>query len=146
MRRLLPILLCALAATVLASPPALAKDTPLRVLLDGRPLDATSTSGLLHKGTAFINVVRGTKSFNGLLTFGKGDRSVTVSIGAQRARFVIGKREATLGNDSITLPVAPFVLNGDVYVPLATFAKLAGVTLQVDTQHAVARLGSPGTK
>lgn len=118
----------------------------MSVLLDGRPLDAKTPSGLLHQGTAFINVVRGTKSFNGLLTFGKGDRSVTVTIGARRARFIIGKREATVGSESTVLPAAPFSLNGDIYVPLAAFATLAGVTMNVDTKHAVARLISAGSK
>jgi copper amine oxidase-like protein len=146
MRRFLPALLCALSVAALAAAPALAKDTPMNVLLDGRPLDATTPSGLLHKGTAFINVVRGTKSFSGLLTFGKGDKSVTVTIGARRARFIIGKREATVGGESTALAAAPFSLNGDIYVPLAAFATLAGVTLQVDTKHSVARLVSPGTK
>jgi hypothetical protein len=134
-----------LAASVsLAGAPAWAKDLPLRVLLDGRPLDKTGPSGLIHRDTAFINVVRGTKTFSGLLVFGKNDHSVTVTIRHQTARFVMGTREGMMGGEPARFPGAPFILNGDVYVPLASFARLAGVGLSVDAKHGVARLNSPG--
>lgn len=146
MKVLVPALLCALVLGAAVTAPALAKDVPMRVLLDGRPLDASTPSGLLHRGVAFINVVRATKTFNGLLTFGKDDKSVTVTIGAKRARFVIGQLHATVGDESTDLVAPPFTLNGDTYVPLASFAMLAGVKLQVDTKKAVARLTSAGSK
>jgi hypothetical protein len=144
MRRFIPALLCLLAVTPwLAAAPALAKDVPLQILLDGRPLDATAASGIVHRSKAFINVVRGTKAFSGLLTFGKDDRSVSVTVRNQTARFVVGSTEGEFGGKPTTFPAAPFTLNGDTYVPLATFAQLAGVSLSVDTKHAVARLTSP---
>jgi hypothetical protein len=144
MRRFAPALVCLLAmAPPLMAAPALAKDTPLQILLDGRPLDAAATSGLVHRGKAFINVVRGTKAFNGLLTFGEGARSVSVTVRSQNARFVVGSTDGTLSGKATTFPAAPFTLNGDIYVPLTTFAQLAGVGVSVDTKHAVARLTSP---
>jgi hypothetical protein len=122
---------------------ALAKDVALTVTLDGRPLDARVPTGLLHRGSSFIDVVRATKTFSGLLIFGKNDRSVNVTIREHGAHFVVGSRDGSIDGEPTTFGAAPFRLYGDVYVPLAPFAKIAGVTLKVDAKRRVAILTTP---
>ncbi|MEO6989973.1 MAG: hypothetical protein ABI346_01870 [Candidatus Baltobacteraceae bacterium] len=131
-----------LAACALLATPSmvLAKDVPLRIYLDGRPLDRKTSSGLVHRGVSFINVVRATKAFSGLLIFGKNDRSVQVTIRQHRAAFVIGQRGGMLLERPTIFPAPPFELYGDIYVPLTAIAILADVRVSVDVERGVARL------
>jgi hypothetical protein len=143
MRRVcVALVLACLVALALAPRISAAKDVLLSVELDGRPLDKGGPSGLVHGGKVFVNVVRITKGFSGLLTFGKNDSSVQVTIRRKTVQFFVGKRAGTLNGEPATFPAAPFILNGDTYVPLRTMASLAQATLSVDMKHAVARLTS----
>jgi hypothetical protein len=140
MRRVLAAVGFALSLAAVWGGPAAAKDTQLTVLLDGRPLDAKSPTAIVHDGRSFIDIVRGTKAFSGLLTFAAKDRAATVSIRSHAGRFAIGSRSGTLDGQPVTWEAAPFSLNGDFFVPLSGFARVAGVGLKVDTQHHVAHL------
>jgi len=131
-----------LVGFVVAPTSVVARDRLLSVELDGRPLDANSPSGLLHQGKAFANVVRIVKSFSGLLTFGKNDSLVRVTIGAHTADFTVGSRRGAVDGQATTFSATPFVLNGDTYVPLDVVARLAGATLSVNTRRHVAQLVS----
>lgn len=141
MRRIaFALVLACLFAPTLAPGIAVAKDVQLRVELDDRPLDAGTPSALLHRGTAFVNVVRITRGFNGLLTFGKNDRSVRVLIRRKTVLFYVGKRTGILNGQPAKFPAPTFILYGDTFVPLQTIASVAGATVIVDTKHRVARL------
>lgn len=135
-------LLLAICALLAAPSIALAKDVPLRILLDGRPLDSHSPSGLVHRGVSFINVVRATKAFNGLLIFGKNGRSLRITIRQHNARFTLGQRDGMLLDLQTTFPAPPFELYGDIYVPLTAIAILADVRVSVDVDRGIARLTS----
>jgi hypothetical protein len=136
------VALCALLLITLGLAPhvALAKDEVLRITLDGRPLDARSPSGMVHHGVAFINVVRATRAFDGLLVFAKDSRSVRVTIRQHHAEFVIGQLDGMLLDRPTTFSAAPFSLYGDIYVPLTAIAVLADARLSVDVRRHTARL------
>lgn len=134
---------CAFALLALVPSFAGAKDKVLVVMVDGRAVDAKVPSGLLHHNVAFIDVVRGVKTFSGLLIFGKNDHSVNVTIRSHAGHFVVGSKQGTIDGNPVTFGAAPFNLYGNVYVPLAAFAKVAGVNVAVDTRHGVARLSTP---
>jgi hypothetical protein len=140
MRRVLAAVGFALCLAAVWGGPAAAKDTKLTILLDGRPLDAKSPTGVVHDGRSFIDIVRGTKAFSGLLTFTAKDRAATVSVRSHAGRFAIGSRSGSLDGQPVTWEAASFSLNGDFFVPLSGFARVAGVGLKVDTQHHVAHL------
>src|SRR5580700_3038369 len=111
MRRGLAAVACALTMGLAVAQPTFAKDKLLTVLVDGRPMDSKAPSGLLHRGTAFVDLVRAVKAFDGLLIFSKGDKSINVTIRSQSARFVVGSRHANVAGRTVTLPIAPFTLN-----------------------------------
>ena len=114
---------------------ALAKDEVLRITLDGRPLDARSASGMVHHGVAFINVVRATRAFDGLLVFAKDAAAGARHDSGQQhhARIpVIGQLDGMLLDRPTTFSAAPFTLYGDIYVPLTAIAVLADARLSVD--------------
>jgi hypothetical protein len=144
MKRFLAVFACALSLGGLLSVTGSvsAKDAVLRVVLDDRPLDAKVPTGLIHDNTAFIDVVRATKAFDGLLTFGKNDHSVNVTIRSRTAQFVVGSRHGSVAGVSTVFTGAPFNLYGEVYVPLTAIAKLANAGLTVDLKRGVARLTS----
>jgi hypothetical protein len=123
--------------------PSLAADVPYTILLDGRPLTPRSsgTGALARNGVVFVDVVVATKTFSGLLTFADAGNTVRLSIQHQTAVFRVGKRAQFDGKVRV-LPGAPFKVNGDIYVPLVTVARLGGATLAFDPKRIrVARLG-----
>jgi hypothetical protein len=129
--------LAALAAGIVLLAPPLASratDTRYGVLIAGRPLDIRGHSALVHRGVTYINVVRAVKAFNGLLTFTRPG-VVQVGIGKRTMVFTAGSRAALLdGNTTIRLSGAPFVLEGDTYVPVAAMASLAGAAFHIDAK------------
>jgi hypothetical protein len=143
MRRGLAAVACALTMGLAVAQPTFAKDKLLTVLVDGRPMDSKGPSGLLHRGTAFVDLVRVTKSFDGLLIFGKGDHSINVTIRSQGAHFVVGSRHATVAGKSVLFPIAPFTLNGEIYVPLSAIATLTNTGMTINTKQGVADLSTP---
>jgi hypothetical protein len=143
MDRMLTVLLCAgFVGWALQPSASFAKDSLLSLELDGRPLDANSPSGMLHRGKAFVNVVRIVKGFSGLLTFGKNDKTVRVTIATHTADFTVGRSDGAVNGERTTFSAPPFILNGDTYVPLDVVAHIAGATLAVDTRRHIARLTS----
>jgi hypothetical protein len=139
MTRLAP---AALAVAFLVTSAAGAADVRYGVFIDGRPLDSSTPSGLLHRGVVFINLVRAVKTFDGLLTFLPGGMT-RVTISSRTLDFRNGSRTAYAGTVAVALPGAPFVENGDTYVPLATIASLASAQLSTDAKHHRALLTSP---
>jgi len=144
--RLDTVVLAPPAPAVVAGPvgiAAVATDVPYTILLDGRPLTPRSsgTGALARNGVVFVDVVVATKTFSGLLTFADAGNTVRLSIQHQTAVFRVGKLRAQFDGKVRVLPGAPFKVNGDIYVPLSTVARLGGATLSFDPAHQVARLG-----
>lgn len=111
---------------------ASAADTRYSVTIGSRPLDSRGHSALLHRGVAYVNVVRAVKAFDGLLTFDPGG-VVRVAVRKRTMVFTAGSRDALLdGVTRVRLSGAPFVLDGDTYVPVAAMASLAGAQFRVD--------------
>ena len=117
MKRILTALVAALA--LLAAVPALAADRPVKLTLDGRPVDSAGGVAVLHGGVVYADVVPLVKSFNGLLTF-QGD-AVVVTINGVTGRFTPGSRTALINDGAVTMPGQTFKRDGDLYVPLEIF-------------------------
>ena len=109
----------AVALAVLLNAPAGAADPPVKLTLDGRPVDRAGGIALLRNGVVYADVVDLVKSFNGLLTF-QGTATV-VSVGASTATFTIGSRTMKINQGSIVMRGPVFVVNGDPFVPLDAF-------------------------
>jgi hypothetical protein len=140
MRRFVATLLAGLLLAVLAPTAGSSADILYGVTVDGRGLDAKNRSAINHRGVVYVNVVRAVKAFDGLLTFGRGG-SLRVTVNGRTLHYRIGQRTAQLENGQvIKLPGAPFDLNGDTYVPIASIATLATARYVVDTSHHVVRL------
>jgi hypothetical protein len=106
---------------------------PYSVFLDGRRLDGHHPSGRNHAGAAYVNVVRAVQAFGGLLTFGHGG-VVRVSISGRTLTYRVGQRTALLDNTTVVrLRGAPYVDNGDIYVPVVSIATLAMAKYTIDT-------------
>lgn len=110
-----------------------AEDAPLRLVVDGRNFDRAraNTSALVRDGVAYVDIVRGVRAVDGWLRFGPGGAS-TVTVGGRSLAFQIGRKSAKLETRSVPLPGAPFVLDGDTFVPLVAVATLASAKLTVD--------------
>jgi uncharacterized Zn-binding protein involved in type VI secretion len=111
----------ALASAVAVTPPltAAAADTPVKLTLDGRPVDRSGKSAMKRNGVIYGDVVDLVKSFNGLLTF-QGN-AVVVTINGINARFTEGSRTVLINGGAVTMAGQTLKVNGDFYVPLETF-------------------------
>jgi Intracellular proteinase inhibitor/Copper amine oxidase N-terminal domain len=121
---------------------AAAADVPYTVLLDGRPLTGkmAGTSAILHGGVLFADVVVAVKTFSGLLTFADGGRTARLTVRGRTAFFTLGNRTAQVEGKSVTLEGAPFRLNGDYFVPIATVARLGRAKVTIDEKFHTASL------
>jgi hypothetical protein len=128
-------LLTALAlgiALLAPSGSALAADRPVKLTLDGRPVDrANGVVAVVRNGVVYADVVPLVKSFDGLLTF-QGN-AVVVTIHGITGRFTDGSRTALINDGAVTMRGQTFKRNGDWYVPLDTFiTQIAKAKLHVN--------------
>jgi hypothetical protein len=136
---------CIAAFAALLPAVALAADVPYTITLDGRALTPTNgaTGALWHDGVVFIDAVVATKAFDGLLTQRGKNNILTVTIHRHTGTYTVGSMRAVFDGKRVRLPGVPFRLNGDLYIPLASVAHLAGAGLKIDTVGHAAALTSP---
>jgi hypothetical protein len=144
--RLAAVALMLACWTGFSTSPARAADTPYAIVLDGRPLsdDPKNAGGLSHDGVVFIDAILATKAFSGLLTFADAGHTVKISIAKSTATFTRGRLFATLDAGTMKLSAAPFIYNGDFYVPVTAFARLARASATIDRASATATLTTRG--
>ncbi len=122
-----------------------AADPIVRLTLDGRPVDRTGGIAVLHNGVVLADVVDLTKAFDGLLTF-PDTKSVTVTVNGTTVRFRVGSATAVANDKPFRMRTAPIVHNGDIFVPLQTFATLGGATVNLTKGRADLRISvNPNT-
>src|SRR5215472_10034188 len=127
------------AVVMAALPLAAAADVPLSIVMDGKPVALHGTAALEHRGKTYIVAAQAVRVFNGLMSFGR-DGWARIEIGGRTMAFSAGRSYAVMDGKHVPLPAQPFSLAGDLYVPLATVAKLAGASLAVDDDARVAKL------
>ncbi len=131
MRSLAAALALASASLLVPAVPAFGADTPVKLTLDGRPVDRDGKTAMKRNGVIYADVVDLVKSFNGLLTF-QGN-AVVVTITGINARFTEGSRTALINEGAVTMPGQTLKINGDFYVPLETFiTKVAKAKLKTN--------------
>lgn len=139
MRRLLAaaIVACAVVPGSIGAAGA-GSDIPYAIVLGAidRPIAGGRTVVAYNRnGTIFMDVVRATRTFSGLLTYSKGGGVATLTIGQQTGSFTVGSANARLNGAPWHLSAAPFMRDGDLFVPLNAIAYIAGATLKVDSKH-----------
>lgn len=115
------------------------------IMIDGRPLtDNLQNTGGLYRGGVFVDAVKLTKAFNGLVTFSNGGATLTITL-AQRTTgtFTKGSQSAKIAGKTVALAGAPFIYNGSLYVPIGAFVALTGSKLSIDRGAKIAALTSP---
>jgi len=134
-------LVAALAAVLLTVAPALAKDQLVKLTMDGRPVDRRGGIALLHDGVVYADSVDLVKTFDGLVTF--AGTSERIEIKGHVGTFTAGMRGATVDQDHVMLPGAPFLRNGDLYVPLEFFiTRIASASVRFGPGRADIRVNS----
>jgi len=127
--------LAALALLLFASSlPAFAADTAVSLTLDGRPVDKHGGIAVMRGGTIFVDAVDMTKSFDGLINMVRGG-GATIEIRGNTGAFVPGSKTAVVNGQKLVIP-APFMRNGDLFVPLEFFiTRVAKARVRVDAAH-----------
>jgi hypothetical protein len=127
-------LLAAVAAILLTVAPALA-DAPVVLTFDGRPLDRHPGAALLHNGVVYADVVDLTRALDGVLSF-PTRRSVEILVDGNVGTFTVGRPVMALNRGSAKIDGAPFVHDGDIYVPLRAFVvRLAQRRVTANAAH-----------
>jgi hypothetical protein len=140
----LPAFFLSLAMSLgLLSGVAHAADPSYSVVIDGRPLtsDPKDTGAYLHSGVVFVDAIKFTKAFTGLVSFTK-TTGLRVSIAHHTADFLVGRPTAVVDRKTVKLAGAPFTSNGDIYVPITAIAGLARARVQLDAASAIARVST----
>jgi hypothetical protein len=133
------------ACFLLAHPvSATAADITLPVFVDGVRADTKRASVIERNGTSYIEAVRGVRIFGGLLRFADGGKVVRVTIAMRTMNFVFGQKTAYLDGTKIVLAAAPQRIDGDVYLPLVTIAKLASARVVIDRARRIASVHTDG--
>jgi hypothetical protein len=128
-----------LAASFVAPVPAAAADV-YTVLIDGRPLsdNPRDVGAVKSGGVVYVDAILMTKAFSGLLTFHTGGKEVVVTIEQRNATFTVGRPIAGLDLGMMHMSGAPFMYDGDMFVPASAFARFARSKLAIDpTSHVV---------
>jgi hypothetical protein len=121
-------------------PSAARADQPYLVSIDGRPLtsDTKDTGASLHDGVVYVDAVKFTKAFSGLLTFQK--HTLVLTIDHHTANFRNGRPSMELDGKMVKLAGTPFMVRGDLYVPLTAIASVARAKVSIDKPAAVAHV------
>jgi hypothetical protein len=126
-------LLVAAALSVTAR--ASAADAIVDLTLEGRPVDRAPGVAVEHHGFVFADAIDLTRCFDGLITL-LPNGAATITIGPNTGTFAPGSLRATVNAVGFALPAAPFVRNGDLFVPLEPFvARIAGATVRLSRVH-----------
>jgi hypothetical protein len=97
--------------------------------MDGRPVDRAGGIAILHDGVVYADVVDLVKTFDGLVTF--AGAAARIEISGHVGTFTTGMRGASVDGARVMLPGAPFMRNGDLYVPLQFFiTRIASARVQ----------------
>jgi hypothetical protein len=114
---------------------ASAADAVVELTLDGRPVDRHAGSAILHHGFVFADAIDLTKCFDGFITLLPGG-AATITIGPNTGTFRPGLRRATINAMLVALPAAPFIHDGDLFVPLEPFIKdIAAASVRFTGRH-----------
>ena len=117
--RLAGLALAAALALTMGAPARAADDSLVKLTLDGRPVDRSSGSGVLHSGIVYGDVEDLVRSFDGILTFQRD--TITVTINGVTAKFTQGSSAVTLGTASVVMPGPIITRDGENFVPLEFF-------------------------
>jgi hypothetical protein len=132
-------LACALLlAACFATPVAAAADV-YAVLIDGRQLsdNPRDVGAVKSGGVVYVDAIMMTKAFSGLLTFHTGGKEVVVTIERRNATFTVGRPVADLDLGTMHMSGAPFMYDGDMFVPASAFARFARAKLAIDPKSHV---------
>lgn len=108
-----------------------------RPILNGKKVDGFTSAYTIRQGVPFMpaRFVEQVKLGTVIMWNGKS-RLVTVAYGRQTLEMKVGSKKAMLnGTKVISLPMAPYIEYGRLYVPLAAVVKAFGGTAFFDTKH-----------
>jgi hypothetical protein len=115
-------------------------DVPFSIFVDGVRAETGRAGVIEYRGNAYIEAVRAVRVFGGLLRFADRGKVVRVTIAMRTMNFVVGQKTAYLEGVKIVLPAAPQRFESDVYLPLATIAKLASARVVLDRTRRIASI------
>jgi archaellum component FlaF (FlaF/FlaG flagellin family) len=118
-RRLAGLVIAAMTIASFTAPVRAADDSLVKLTLDGRPVDRSSGSAVLHDGIVYGDVEDLVRSFDGILTFQRD--TITVTINSVTAKFTQGSSTVTLGAASVVMPGPVITRDGENFVPLEFF-------------------------
>ncbi|CAB3395524.1 stalk domain-containing protein [Kyrpidia spormannii] len=150
-----PLAVLTLAAIVGGSVPALAADTnsnPVQVIVNGGVAQWTSAPKVVD-GNILLPIDEFAGQFQAVMKQYNDGQNASLSKDSHVVMLTAGSNVAQLNGKQITLPIAPLVLNGKMYVPADPIAKWLGGdvewvaatdTLYLATQGTL-RLGTGGS-
>lgn len=112
------------------------------VLIDGRPVEGSGPAELV-RGTITAPLEPYLNRLAALVEIGADRKTVRLVRGGATVVLTIGERLARVGPGLRTLPIAPYLRDGQAIIPLAAVARDLGVAVRYDARSGTVALDEP---
>jgi hypothetical protein len=112
------------------------------VLLDGRPIDASAPAILSH-GTVVAPLDPFVRGLAGQIDFDPAGGTIRIVRDGFTAELAIGDRALRGDPRRATLPIAPFLRDGQPQIPLAAVARALGASVNYDARSRTLEIALP---
>lgn len=111
-------------------------------MLDGEVLEMASEP-LLQNGTLWVPLRKLGNALGGNADWIAPNQVAVLYLNEQTVTITIGDKTADVDGEQFELQAAPFVEDGETWVPVRLFERGLGYTLSADPQNGIVDLNSP---
>jgi hypothetical protein len=106
------------------------------------PLEV-SAEPQIHDGITWVPLRSLAQALGANVDWDPDNRIAILYLGERIATFTIGNATASVDGQSVTLRAAPYLDNGDTWIPARFFQQALGFGLQVDNQRNLVQFSNP---
>jgi hypothetical protein len=112
------------------------------VLIDGRPIDS-SVPAVLSGGTITAPLDPFVRRLAGRIEYDPSTGAIRIARDGRTAELAIGDRTLRGDSKNATLPIAPFLRDGEPQIPLAAVARALGAIVSYDARSRTIEILEP---
>lgn len=133
--RFISLTMAVLLCLSMIVPGVSAAETEMKIILNGKTLALSESAQMKETkdgNTMMIPLGDFADTFKAKLRYSPVDRQAMLQLGSRLIRIVVGSTVATCAGKKYTLPVAPYMSAGKLYVPLCSLSEMLGAEIMYD--------------